>query len=531
MESVEVKEDVTLPTADAGAPQMLTCAVTTVTLNGTGSSQVGGPYFYEWTTPNGLILAGHNTLTPTVAAPGVYALLVLNTFNGCSSTAQVQVGQNTQPPTAAVANAPLLTCAVKQVPLDGRASSSGPTFAYAWSTVNGNIVGPNDVVVAQANAPGTYTLTVLNTANGCSSTATVQVSANTILPNVVAGPPFTLTCSVLEVTLQAFASTGPQFTYEWTASGGGNILSGANTLNPRVNRAGRYLLTVVNTQTGCSKTDETLVYQENNVPTDFLFDLKQPSCKDNDGVVAFQKVIGGYGPYLYSIDNGKTFLPQSQFTNLAPGAYDLVIQDANGCEFFKRLVVPQMPDPGVSIVPEISLSLGDSTQLQAKLPSGYPLALVDTIIWTPTEGLKFLGKDILSLLKPIAAPTRPVEYTVKVISKDGCEAVDRVLIRVDDEPHIYIPNAFSPWHEGENDVVLVFAKTSQVRQVNSFQIFDRWGTMVFQARNFQPNDPKYGWDGRFHGRLMNPAVFVYYAEIELIDGRRLLYKGDITLVR
>lgn len=531
VESVEVKEDVTLPTANAGAPQMLTCAVTTVTLNGTGSSQVGGPYFYEWTTPNGLILAGQNTLTPTVAAPGVYALLVLNTFNGCSSTAQVQVGQNTQPPTAAVANAPLLTCAVKQVPLDGSASSTGPVFVYAWSTLNGNIVGPNDVVVAQANAPGTYTLTVLNTANGCSSTATVQVSANTIQPNAVAGPPFTLTCSVLEVTLQAFASTGPQFTYQWTASGGGNILSGAHTLNPRVNRAGRYLLTVVNTQTGCSKTDETLVYQENNVPTDFLFDLKPPSCKDNDGVVGFQKVIGGYGPYLYSIDNGKTFLPQSQFANIAPGAYDLVIQDANGCEFYKRLVVPQMPDPGISIVPEISLALGDSVQLQAKLPSGYPLALVDTIVWTPTEGLKFLGKDILSLLKPIAAPTRPVEYTVRVISKDGCEAIDRVLIRVDDEPHIYIPNAFSPWHEGENDVVLIFAKTSQVRQVNSFQIFDRWGTMVFQARNFQPNDPKHGWDGRFQGKLMNPAVFVYYAEIELIDGRRLLYKGDITLVR
>lgn len=531
VENITVQEDVTIPVADAGASQTLTCAVTTLQLNGTGSSQVGGPYFYEWTTPNGLILAGQNTLTPTVAAPGVYALLVLNTSNGCSSTAQTLVGQNTQVPTVVIANAPTLTCAVTQVPLNGSASSTGPNFAYAWSTLNGNIVGPANGIVAQANASGTYTLTILNTTNGCTNSATVQVSANTVLPNVLAGPPFTLTCSVLEVSLQGFASTGPQFTYQWVASGGGNILSGANTLSPRVNRAGRYALTVTNTQTGCSKTDETLVYQETNVPTDFLFDLKRPSCKDNDGAVTFQQIIGGYGPYLYSLDNGRTFIPQNEFKNIAPGTYDLVIQDANGCEFQKKLVVPKAPDPGISIVPEISLSLGDSVQLQAKLPQGYPLALVDTILWTPTEGLIFKGNDILNLLKPIAVPTRPMQYTVTVVSKDGCEATDRVLIRVDDEPHIYIPNAFSPWHEGENDIVLIFAKTNQIRQVNSFQIFDRWGTMVFQARNFQPNDPKYGWDGRFRGKLMTPAVFVYYAEIELIDGRRLLYKGDVTLVR
>ncbi len=530
-ESIEVKEDVTIPVANAGAPQILTCAVTTVQLNGTSSSQVGGPYYYEWTTPNGVILAGHNSLTPTVAAPGVYALLVLNTANGCSNTAQVVVGQNIQTPTAAVANAPTLTCAVKQVPLDGSASSTGPQYAYAWSTLNGNIVGPDNVPVAQANAPGTYTLTVLNTLTGCTNTATVQVSANTIEPNAVAGPPFTLTCSVSEVTLKAFASAGPQFTYQWIAQNGGNILSGANTLNPVVNRAGRYVLTVTNTQTGCTKSDATLVYQETNVPHDFIFELKNPSCKDNDGVISFQKVIGGFGPYLYSIDNGKTFISQSEMSNIAPGTYDLVVQDANGCEFYKKLIVPKAPDPGISIIPEVDLSLGDSIQLQAKLPSGYPLALIDTVLWSPTEGLIFTGTDIFSLLKPIAAPSRPTQYTVTVVSKDGCEASDRVLIRVDDEPHIYIPNAFSPWHEGENDIVLIFAKSNQVRQVNSFQIFDRWGTMVFQARNFQPNDPKYGWDGRFRGKLENPAVFVYYAEIELIDGRRLLYKGDITLVR
>lgn len=529
--SVTVDQDIVVPVANAGATQTLTCAVTTVQLNGTGSSQVGGPYFYEWTTPNGIILAGNNSLTPTVASSGGYALLVLNTTNGCSATAQVQVSENTQAPTAAIAQAPTLTCAVQQVTLNGSGSSAGANFAYSWSTVTGNLVGGTTNNLAQANAPGNYTLIVLNNTNGCSSTATVLVSSNTVPPNVDAGPPFTLTCSVEQVALQAFASTGSQFTYNWSTIGG-NILSGGNTLTPRVDKAGTYILTVTNTNTGCTQTDNALVYQETNVPTDFVFDLTRPSCMDNDGVISFSQVSGGYGPYLYSINNGQTFSQQINFANLAPGSYDLRIQDANGCEFYKKLNVPKAPDPGISVAPEFSLAFGDSLQLEAKLPPGYPLSLVDSIIWTPLEGLTFLGSDVLSMLKPIAKPFRPTEYTVTVVSKDGCRATDKVLIRVNDEPNIYIPNAFSPWHEnGENDVVLIFAKTSQVKQVNSFQIYDRWGTMVFQDRNFMPNDPRHGWDGYFHGKLMNPAVFVYFAEIELIDGRRLLYKGDITLVR
>ncbi|MBK6929546.1 MAG: choice-of-anchor L domain-containing protein [Saprospirales bacterium] len=530
-EDIVVSQDIVVPVADAGAIQTLTCALTTLQLNGSNSSQTGGPYFYQWTTPNGAILSGANTLAPTVSAPGGYALLVQNTANGCTATDQVQVVQNIQQPTVVIANAAPLTCAIQQVTLDGSASSTGPNYSYAWTTANGNLIGNQNSLLAQANTEGLYTLTVLDNINGCSHSTDVQVTSNTVLPNADAGPPFTLTCSVEEVTLQAFASAGQQFAYVWTTSGG-QIVSGANTLTPKVDKAGVYTLVVTNNDTGCIQTDDVEVFKENNVPTDFVFEVQRPSCKDNDGMIMFREVTGGYGPYLYSINNGQSYAAQVDFANIAPGAYDLWVQDANGCEFYKKLIVPATPDPGISIDPEFNIVLGDSLQLKAVLPPGYSLALVDTVIWTPLEGLTFAGADIFSLLRPYAKPFKPTEYTVRVISIDGCEASDRVLIRVDNEPHIYIPNAFSPWDEdAENDIVLIFADGDQVVQVNSFQIFDRWGNMVFQEFNFQPNDPHHGWNGFHDGKLMTPAVFVYYAEIELIDGRKLLYKGDITLVR
>ena len=46
---------------------------------------------------------------------------------------------------------------------------------------------------------------------------------------------------------------------------------------------------------------------------------------------------------------------------------------------------------------------------------------------------------------------------------------------------------------------------------------------------FEPNDPKYGWDGAFKGQLCNAGVFIYYAEILMKDGRLERFKGDITI--
>jgi len=525
-----VTQDIQNPNAKAGADGLISCSITSLLLDGTTSSQGGGiNYFYQWS--GGQILTGANTLTPTVVAGGTYTLNVVNSDNGCSSSDDVLVSVDVALPIVAVATPDILTCIKPEVPLNGSASQSGNGIVYAWTTLTGNLIGNLSTSTTVANAPGNYTLTVLNTNNGCSNALSVAVGSNIALPVAEAGTPFTLTCTVEEVTLQGNGSTGPAYTYIWTTLGG-QFISGSGTLQPKVNKEGVYKLTVSNTSTGCTSTDDVVVFREANMPTNFVIKLDEPSCKDNDGVISITEVAGGVGPYLYSIDGGKTFSPELEFAKIAPATYKLMIQDVNGCEFQKTLVVPKALDPGITIVPELKVSLGDSLTLQASLPLGYPLTLIDTVIWMPIDGLYFKDKTILGLLTPGAKPVKQTEYTVKIVSYDGCEAQDRVLIRVDNEPHIYIPNAFSPWDaNGANDKVYIFADDDQIVKIKSFQIFDRWGEMVFQDQNFQPNDPAHGWNGRHDGKLMVPAVFAYYAEILMIDGRVLLYKGDVTLVR
>jgi len=62
-------------------------------------------------------------------------------------------------------------------------------------------------------------------------------------------------------------------------------------------------------------------------------------------------------------------------------------------------------------------------------------------------------------------------------------------------------------------------------------IFDRWGEEVFVQKNFQPNDDSFGWDGTFRGSPLTPAVFVWVAEVEFIDGEVEVIYGDVTVIR
>lgn len=528
--TVTVPEDVQLPVAAAGADGVLTCAFTSLILDGTGSSS-NGNFSYVWTTTNGNILLNADSLMPTIAAEGTYHLMVTNNDNGCTSTDEVMVTTNTTLPNVAIATPGEIGCLQPTVSLNGAGSSSGPNFQYEWTTTDGNIVSGTNTNTLVVNSAGSYTLTLLDTINGCTASQTVQVNDVTVLPLAEAGPPFTLTCDVTQTTLQGSGSTGAEYAYAWTTQGG-NIVSGANSPNPLVNEPGFYSLTVTNTGTGCTQTDVVEIVVETNVPTDFDFELERPTCMDNDGAITFGQVQGGYGPYAYSINGGQTFSTTLNFEDIIPGSYSLVIQDLNGCEFEQTLVVPQAPDPAISVAPQFDILLGDEQQLSAQLGPGYPLALVESIVWTPQDGLTFESNSVPDLLTPMAKPLQTTEYMVTITSVDGCQATDRVLIRVDKTPYIYIPNAFSPWREdGENDVFMIFANGDQIEKVDHFQIFDRWGDMVFADEDFQPNDPSHGWDGRHNGQLMTPAVFVYYAEIRLIDGRVLLYKGDVTVVR
>lgn len=90
---------------------------------------------------------------------------------------------------------------------------------------------------------------------------------------------------------------------------------------------------------------------------------------------------------------------------------------------------------------------------------------------------------------------------------------------------------FSPNGDGVNDWVYVFGSGEKVTNVRLFEIFDRWGNKVFSKENVRPNVPDSGWNGQYHTETCVPGVYTYWAEVELINGKHWIIKGDVTLIR
>ncbi len=526
--SAVVPQDVQLPTAEAGQTVGLDCDTQTNLLDGNGSS-VGATFTYLWSTTDGQIVSGNTSLMPSIGDPGTYTLLVTNTTNGCTQTDIVVVTEDVTPPTCSIASPSVLTCATLTVPLSASGTNFGTAPSFNWSTANGNIVSGGSTLIATVNQPGNYALLVLNTVNGCSTTVPVLVTQDISPPTIQVQPPPLLTCSVLQFPLQSTASA--QTTVNWNTNNG-NILSGSNTLNPVVNQPGLYQAIVTSTANGCTSTVQVPVLRETNVPTGVQFDLTQPLCNGTPGLLNVSQVIGGIGPYGYSIDGGQHFFTFQEFDDLAPGNFNLVVQDINGCEITQPITVVPPLQPLVSLPPTFSIQLGANQELKAIIPPPFPASLIEQVIWEPLDGLTFNGSSILDLLNPTATPFKTTEYTVTIVTAEGCTATARSVIEVNRLVDIYAPNIIWPNDpDGDNGTFQLFARDESVAAIHKLQIFDRWGTLVFENKEFSPNDLSNGWDGMYRGQFVDPAVFVWWAEVELVDGRQLLMKGDVTVMR
>ncbi|MDV7394232.1 hypothetical protein RZS08_22820, partial [Arthrospira platensis SPKY1] len=206
----------------------------------------------------GNLLAGADTPTPTVDAPGTYQLTITNLINDCVSSAEVWVGEDVAPPLADAGPGSELTCSVTEIALSG-SGSTGSDFNYTWTSSDGNILSGASTLNPVVDAPGLYQLEVFNQDNGCSTLDTVTITTGVAYPVVVAGTADPITCAVPSIQLDAAGTdTGVNFIYTWTTAGG-NILSGGNTLTPLVDQPGVYTLAVTNLNNDCVTTGEVVV--------------------------------------------------------------------------------------------------------------------------------------------------------------------------------------------------------------------------------------------------------------------------------
>lgn len=458
--------------------------------------------------------------------PGAYTV-VLNTVNGCDSTVILNLSNH--------------PCQLQWQSLTQATSCAGgadgqlkftmtigtPPYQYTLTPLSGSpgttgtIDNNGAQVIVDNLAPGSYEVEVTDNYGIVASfveTVAQPAPLTGQLVHVSQFGSYHISCpeesdGALGATIQGGT---PPYSYNWS--------HGATVANPQGLAAGAYSLTVTD-QKGCQTTLSSTLLQP--PPIEAALTTVDPDCYgDQQGVIQVGSVTGGVGPYLYAVDD-RPFSAAPLFANLDVGEYTVKVQDAAGCEWEQSATIRQPAELQVDLGPDVTISLGEDHQLLAQ--TTYEVGLYK---WSGNVPLSCNGDSInINCSDPLVAPMETSIFSVTVADDKGCSATDKITVYVSKDRPVFIPNAFSPDNDGENDVFMIFAKGSVATQVKSFLIFNRWGETLFELYNFQPNDPVYGWDGSHRGRLLNAGVYVFTAEVEFIDGETVLYKGDVLLVR
>ena len=225
---------------------------------------------------------------------------------------------------------------------------------------------------------------------------------------------------------------------------------------------------------------------------------------------------GGSAPYLFTLHD-ELSAPDGDFRGLAAGDYRLIITDQNGCgPIDTPLAIVPYDSVYVVFNPDVlEIRLNEDTLLQADI---IPVNSEYNYFWEPATGL-----SCTDCANPIASPMLTTRYQLVVTDEYGCSYSSAITIEVKNDLILWVPNAFSPNGDGNNDFLHVYGLS--VERV-IFRVYDRWGTKLFETTN-----PEEGWNGTFRGKVLPPDVYVYYVNAIFEDKQEKAIKGSVTILK
>lgn len=459
-------------------------------------------YNYAWSLPN----APNSTVVTGVAA-GIYTLTVTD-FQGCSEQISFTVFE---PP------AILLQTMQTDIACFGQANGMASVVSvqnavgvpvYQWSN------NSTDSQIGALSA-GTYTVTVTDS-KGC--TATFVFAIQEPLPLNLQFDISSLVCSDdknARILAKVSGGVSP-YIFTWANGSADSMLQNLGF--------GDYALTVTD-RNGCTLIGNATVAQPAQLQCQVI--ATPPLCfGGHDGRLQLL-VEGGNPPLRYSV-NGSDFGGSSVFIALPTGNYTLVVMDGSGCTASASAVLMQPPPIEVFVGLDTTLTLGDSLLLTSTVNNAVGTV---KLVWSSALADNLRCLDPADCDEVLVKPAYTNTYRLKATDENGCMGTGEIRVRVLKPRGIYVPTAFSPNGDFENDLLLVHGKSRQIEKVTVFKVFDRWGELLYEDRDFSVNDNSRGWDGTFRGQPCDPGVYVWLLEVLYKDGQTEWLNGNTTLIR
>ena len=381
-------------------------------------------------------------------------------------------------------------------------------YAYAWSTTDAT----TPVISA---GPGVHVLT-LTDVRGCVATAQREVTAENDFS--LASELSQVTCAGLDdgsIALTPLNGNAP-YTYEWSGGVPQPGLSIQSNLP-----IGTYAVTVVDATGICAVTDTLVITEPSGIRP--VVEARTARCTaDTVGVLSVLNVTNGQGPFLYALD-GAPLEQTSDFMLPTGRSYTLVVEDSRGCLGDTTVWLPTPLPLEVQLRTDArTVALGEPVQLDAL--TNYPAAALD-FAWQTLDSL-----NCSDCPDPELLPLRDQLVGVAVTDTFGCVATAELRLTVEKPRTVFLPSAFSPNGDGENDVYQIGLGPNVARLVD-LRVFDRWGALVYQTDEYIGNSNR-GWNGRGpDGRAAPVGSYVVTGQLVFIDGHREPFGGAVTLLR
>lgn len=458
-----------------------------------------GAYTYSWnglngTNPQGNLAAGNYTVVVTDA-------------NSCTATTSVTINQPGQI-VVSLSNTPVSCFNGNNGSATATVNGGTAPYQFAWSG------GGNGQTINNLTA-GQYTVTVTDNRN-CNATAATTVSQPDLL--VLATTSTQVSCIGDEDgTITAVANGGtPVYTY--TAFRNGTLIASNGTGLFANLQAGSYSVEVRDAN-NCTAQSTIVVA----APVEDIFTVitDSTSCygaQYSDGAIRVTGLTIQNMPYQFSVDNGPLQF-SGDFYNLKAGIHIITAVNNFGCVTILTAIVPEPLNGIADILPDdTTIAVGQTIQVFSTF-TPYSASDINFYSWTPSEGL-----SCTDCPNPYVTPYgRQNQYTLTINYNKNCVATASITVLVTNNLEIYIPNAFTPNGDGNNDVFLIYGQGIKTVDLT---IFNRWGEKVFDS-----GSQFIGWDGTYKGELQNPGVYSYNAQIYFLDNKTIRKTGSVTLIR
>lgn len=366
------------------------------------------------------------------------------------------------------------------------------------------------------NTVASYTFYASHSPNGCrSDRAPIQVNVFDS-PEIYVKAEKDTICMFEDLIISDTVTQIDSLLFSWTVDSG-RVLDGKFTQKITADWLTEGTKTIILSASKnqiCYTRDSIEVYVKRSPIASY--DIEQNICK---GKATKLTVVEENALYQWSVDEqsitDNTYQELYYLTWQEPGTkkINLILTAANGCvnNLLDTITVHNDPLADISILDQ-DLCLGDRFTLSTPEGSRYRYN------WSPPQYFQANNSNEVNGTVEAAG-----YYKLKVTDQWGCTNEDSILLSVVACCDIFMPDAFTPNGDGNNDTY--GAPEINRHRLLDFTIAHRRGNIVFQTSN-----PNTRWDGTYKGKILDVGTYSYYIKY-ICKGEEVFKSGMFHLLR